>query len=141
MRLNDYIGRSRRRAQRKKSYWNVVLFAMVWPLTLLSLWCLFLLVSAVQRQIAPQKRINQNMTNLGEILMVTPLCLPSIVIALLAANCLIWLVKPARDTLDREAAKYAGVQFRTACEGLAYVAIVLLALTLPISIIGAIDPF
>jgi hypothetical protein len=61
--------------------------------------CSFGLMLLVQSLVAPQRHFHQNMTNLGEILMVIPLFFPAIGIGMIAANLFVWLIPPARAAL------------------------------------------
>jgi hypothetical protein len=137
----SYFQRAIQRAQCRKSRWNLLLLVIQWPVTLVVWWLLFRLMLLVQSLIAPQKHFNQNMTNLGEILMIIPLFIPAIGIGMMAANLLVWLIPPARAALNKEAAGHAGTDLRSSMKQLGLATVMLAAIALPLSLLGALDPF
>jgi hypothetical protein len=81
------------------------------------------------------------MSNLGEVLMVIPLLFPALVFGLMAANLRVWLIPPARAALEDEARARGTPDYATIQRQFAIAAAILTALTLPLSLLGAIDPF
>lgn len=104
-------------------------------------WLLFQVISFVQSFIAPDKVFNSTMSNLGEVLMVIPLLFPAFVIGMMAANCLMWCIPPARRTFALEAEGHPGTDFSSAMKDLAFASAICLVVTVPVSLLGAVDPF
>jgi hypothetical protein len=125
----------------RKSLWNVVLVLFGVQSIGLCWWGLFKLVELAQGFLAPGKHFGRNLSNLGEIFMVIPLFLPSAAIGLLVANLRVWVFPAAREALEEEARTRSAPDFRTATRQLAIAAAVLLAVALPVSLLGAVDFF
>jgi hypothetical protein len=126
---------------RRKSAWNLLLVLFV-VLSIGGIWFgLFRLVSFAQEILAPQKRFNQNMSNLGEILMVIPLFFPAAVLGMMVANLRAWLIPAARAALEEEARTRGEPELAIIQRQFAIVAAIVTALMLPLSLLGAIDPF
>jgi hypothetical protein len=136
-----YFTRALERAKRRKSRWNLLLIVVQWPSILGIWWLLFRAMLLLQSVAAPQKHFQQNMTKLGQILMVLPLFFPAIAVGMMAANLLVWLIPSARKVLNREAAAHAGADFRSGMKQLGIAAVILAAVAFPLSLLGAIDPF
>jgi hypothetical protein len=126
---------------RRKSFWNVVLVLFGVQSIGLSWWGLFKLVALAQGFLAPGKHFGQNLSNLGQIVMVIPLGLPALAIGLLVANMRVWMFPAAREALEEEARSQSAEDFRTATRQLAVAAAILLAVALPVSLLGAVDFF
>lgn len=141
MTRRPFIDRARERATRRKSRWNIVLFALAWPL-FVGVW--FLLIQftlCVQQFIAPDKVFNATMSDPGETLMTVPLLFPAFPIGMMAANCVMWCIPPARRAFANESEGHTGTDFASSMKPLAMISAVCLIVAIPLAILGAFDPF
>jgi hypothetical protein len=137
----NHDDRAQNGVRRRRSAWNLLLFVFGVQFIGAVWWGLFQVVVLAQAVLAPQKRFGQNMSNLGEVLMVVPLFLPALGVGMMAANLRVWLIPAARDALEQEAHAQPGAEFAPAMKHLAIATVVLLALAVPLSLLGAVDLF
>ncbi len=79
-------------------------------------------------------------SGLAGLLMFAPICLPAATIGLLGANAVARLVPPARRALDAESSGHPGADYAAAQRGLLKAAALLLLVTLPMAVVGALLP-
>ena len=135
---------ARQRAQRRKSLWNLILI----PLSLafwFGVWYgLFRLVWAFHITFYPQHNL-QNFWPEGaslpsfvpSFLMVFALMPGSICLGLALANCIVWIVTPARRAFEAESIGYKSVSFREATSALLILAAWTVSTGLVIALIAA----
>jgi hypothetical protein len=124
-RISTFFTDARLRARRRKSAWNLIL---VPPALLgwLGCWCVFFrIVWAFHQLLYPQHAFHDfwqrgvgSASFVPSFLMVFALFPASICMGLIFANCVTWLVPPARRTLDAEAEGFEGTGFRGSMEAL-----------------------
>jgi hypothetical protein len=132
------------RAQRRKSLWNLILI----PLSLtfwFGIWYgLFRLVWAFHITFYPQHSLQnfwQENISLSSFvpsfLMVFALMPGSICLGLVLANCIAWIVAPARRVFETESIGYKGTSFREATSTLLILSVWTVSTGLIISLIAA----
>jgi hypothetical protein len=129
------------RAWRRQSPWNLLLPLFALPAIAAAWWGLFQLAVLAQSVLAPQKRLGQNMSPFGEIFMTVPPLFPAFAIGMMVANLRVWLIPPARAALEREAGGHPGTDFASSMKQLAIATVILLAVAVPLSLLGAVDFF
>ena len=139
--VSSYYEDARSRARRRRSPWNLLLLLVTVLATGAAWWLLFRAVALVQRAVAPAKVFGVNMSHPGEILMVVPPFFPAVAIGMLLANAILWCISPARRALERESKGFPGTDFAAAMKQVGLAGLVLLAIAIPLSILGAIDPW
>jgi hypothetical protein len=87
----------------------------------------------------PDDVIFSTYTTIGGFLMFIPILFPSIGIGMMIANLLIWLVRPARVALDKEAIGIKGTSFPEAMKGVIILTAIMLIIALPLSIMGVFN--
>lgn len=136
-----WFGGARHRAQRRKSPWNLILI----PLGLafwFGIWCgLFRLVWAFHVTLYPQHNLqdfwreSESLSSLiPSFLMIFALMPGAICLGLALANCVAWLIVPARQVFVAESTGYPGAGFREATR----VLFILSTLSVPAGIIIAL---
>jgi hypothetical protein len=139
--LDTYISEARQRAKRRKSPWNLLLI----PLVIIGvggvmyIWAQALLT--IQRYLMPDDIIFSSYTTIGGALMFIPILFPSLGIGMMIANLLVWLIRPARVTLDKEAMGIKSTSFPEAMKGLAIVTVIMLIIVLPLNTLGVLNYF
>ena len=117
--MRSWIAAAQQRAQRRKSPWNLLLLGGL-PLWALFWWAAFRVVWAYHVHLYPGHAgaLGQfwrpGITGhafFASFLMVFGPMVPALVFALLLVNTLIWLVPPARRTLEAEARTVPGTDF------------------------------
>jgi hypothetical protein len=127
----------RKRAARRKSPWNLVLLAFA-VLGIGSSWIfLALLFGEYRRSLVPADAFLSSGTRFGNILMYVSPGFPSIAIGLIAANLIIWCIRPARTTLEREDKEFPETDFRSSNQGLLKLLIPLAIVALTLAFLGA----
>jgi hypothetical protein len=133
----EYVQEAMIRAKRRKSPWNIVL-AIVAVVAIGLVYCL--VVAAVIYLPHPPDTTFRQISNghdIQMILITLPLFFPSIAWGMVLANLLMWLIPPARATLDREAEGYKGCAFRELMSGLMKFAVIATVIAVPIALIAS----
>ena len=120
-RITDWYSGARHRARRRKSAWNLILVPFAFIGGAAAWYGLFRLVWAFHLLLYPEHRL-QDFWREGisfssfvpSFLMVFALAPGAMCAGFVLANCVAWLVPPARRALDLEAAGYPGMGFREA---------------------------
>ena len=124
-RVSIYITEARLRARRRKSAWNLILIPSALFGWLGSWYGSFRIVWAFHLILYPQHSFHDFWQEgisfasfVPSFLMLFAPVPASICVGLLFANCVAWLIPPARRTLDAEAQGYKGTSFRESTEAL-----------------------
>src|SRR5262252_6730337 len=114
-RLTDFYLNARRRAQRRKSAWNILLFPLCFGGFLVCWYVLFQLVWKFHVAIYPEHRFAEfwrpgiSMPDfILSFLMMFSITPAAVALGFMLGNILIWLIPPARRVLDAEARGYPG---------------------------------
>jgi hypothetical protein len=124
-RLTDFYRSARRRAQRRKSAWNILLFPLCFGSFLVCWYVLFQLVWIFHAAVYPNHQfaefwprgISPRSFALS-LLMVFSVAPAAMTLGFMLGNILIWLIPPARRVLDAEARGYPGASFVQSMRGL-----------------------
>jgi hypothetical protein len=123
--LAEYYAAARLRAGRRKSAWNLILIPTALFGWLGSWYVLFRIVWAFHQILYPRHVFHDFWQEgisfasfLPSFLMLFAPAPAPICIGLIFANCVAWLIPPARRTLDAEAEGYKGTGFRESTEAL-----------------------
>jgi hypothetical protein len=124
-RIADFYVNARRRAQRRKSPWNILLFPLCFGSWLVCWYVLFLLVWKFHTAIYPEHQLVEfwprgiSMLNfILSFLMTFSIAPAALAFGFMLGNILIWLIPPARRVLDAEARGYPGTSFAESMRGL-----------------------
>jgi hypothetical protein len=96
-----------------------------------------MLFGGYRQSLVPADAFLSSGTRFGNILMYVSPGFPSIAIGLIAANLIIWCIRPARTTLEREDEEFPGTDFRSSNQALLKLLIPLAILALTFSFLGA----
>ena len=108
--LPQFLAQARQRASRRRSRWNLVLFAIQWPLA--ALWCTLLVRGVFWLPWHGGLTFQQAARHNGPMLLIVlPLLALSFILAMLSANLLLFLIPPARRALAAEAGDTPKLQF------------------------------
>ena len=117
-RLADFYLNARRRARRRKSAWNILLFPLCFGGWLVCWYALFRLVWKFHTTIYPEHQLAEfwpreiSMANfILSFLMVFSIAPAAMALGFMLGNVLICLIPPARRVLDAEARGYPGTSF------------------------------
>ncbi len=120
--------------RRRKSPWNLILIPLSFVFWLGIWYVLFRLVWAFHILLYPQHHLGDFWQKgvsfssfIPSFLMVFALLPGAICLGLALANCVVWLIPPARRALDKEAFDHPGANFREATRRL----LILSAITIP----------
>jgi hypothetical protein len=134
---NPELDALRKRAARRKSPWNLLLLALA-VLGVGSSWIfLAMLFGEYRRALVPADAFLSSGTRFGNILMHVLPGFPSIAIGLIAANLIIWCIRPARTTLEHEDKEFPGTDFRSSNQGLLKLLIPVAIVALTLAFLGA----
>jgi len=135
--IEKYITEARSRAQRRKSLWNVLLFVFAFlSIGFITFYSSKYIIYLFQPDTTPFSAIGQK-NDIQLIFIIVPLFLVSIPWGLMLGNILIWLIPPARRTLDREAQGYKGCSFNESMRGLCKIASIMSVIFIPIAIFAS----
>jgi len=142
----EYLARARRRAQRRRSPWSLLLFVLiigftgvVWRLLFHGMW-------GVHTWIYPEHVAGRDQfwrkgiggrAFVSSFLLLMPLLFVSLPIGMMLSNYVVWCIPPARRALDAEAQGVKWASFRESMYGLGRVALILSSLGLFLSFLGA----
>lgn len=141
-----YWGRARQRAQRRRSWWNLVLIPLVIGGVALTFYALFQLMWQVHVMIYPEhagqlgdfwRKYVSFRSFISSFLLAVPLGIVALPLGMIAANIVAWSIPPARRAFAREAEGVAGAPLRQSLGELGKLALFLLPLCLTLSLIGA----
>lgn len=144
---DGFFDRAHRRAQRRKSPWNLLLIPLALGGIVLSAYVLFQIMWRVHIAVYPE-----HANKLGEFwgegisprsfissfLLLVPLLIAAAPLGLMLANILAWCITPARKVFDKEAQGVKWASLSESMHGLAKVALIALPLCLLLSLIGAV---
>ena len=140
----EWYAGARHRAQRRRSAWNLILIPLGLAGWLGAWYGLFRLVWAFHVTLYPQHSLHDFWGKgvsfssfVPSFLMVFALMPGAICLGLILANCVAWLIAPARRTFDAEAAGYHGASFREATSTLFKLAAWTLSAGLIIALLSA----
>ena len=135
---------AQQRAQRRKSPWNVILLPLGLAAAGATWYGIFRLVWAFHIQWYPHHELHDFWgSGIGfrsfvpSFLMVFALTPGALCVGMAAANCLAWLVRPARRTFAEEAVGHPGTGFRESTVALFRLAAWVLALGFTVALLGA----
>lgn len=139
---NEYYSDARERARRRRSPWNLFLLPLGMAGWLAVWYGLFRLIWAFHVMIYPEHRLQDfwrrgSSSFLPSFLMVFAPLPGAIALGLALANCVAWLVGPARRAFDREATGYHGTRFPEGTTTLFKLAAWMLPAGLLVSLISA----
>jgi hypothetical protein len=122
-RLADFYLNARRRAQRRKSAWNILLFLICFGCWLacwyvLSGWCGHSTPRFIQNISLSNFRGISAAGFLLSFLMMFSIAPAAMALGFMLGNILIWLIPPARRVLDAEAKGYLGTSFVESMRGI-----------------------
>jgi heme A synthase len=124
-RISDFYRDARRRAQRRKSAWNILLVPLCFGGFLGCWYVLFRLVWKFHTAIYPEHHFAEfwrpgiSMANfILSFLMMFSITPAAVALGFMLGNILIWLIPPARRVLDAEAEGYPGTSFVESMRGL-----------------------
>ena len=137
----SYYEEARARARRRKSAWNLLLIpAVVLPIA--GFWRLvFLLAARVHVALYPDQTWGVHSAGLGVILTVVAPFFAAIPVGLYVGNITVWLIRPARRVLDREAEKYEGTDFQASQRQLLVAMLYVVPPALALAILGVFLPW
>jgi len=121
----NYYREARWRAQRRTSAWNILLFPFCIGSGLVLWYALFQLVWMFHVHVYPDHQFNEFWQRgistgnfaLSLVMMFAP-APGAMVLGFMLGNLIVWLIPPARRTLDAEATGYPGTSFRDAMQDL-----------------------
>ena len=124
-RLADFYLNARRRSQRRKSAWNILLFLVCFGCWLACWYVLFWLVWTFHAAIYPEHQLGQFWPRgisaagfLLSFLMMFSIAPAAMALGFMLGNILIWLIPPARRVLDAEAKGYLATSFVESMRGI-----------------------
>ncbi|HET6928963.1 MAG TPA: hypothetical protein VFI45_01465 [Candidatus Acidoferrum sp.] len=124
-RVSTFLIEARLRARRRKSAWNLILIPPALFGWLGSWYALFRIVWSFHQALYPQHAFHDFwQEGVGfqaftfSFIMLFALFPAAICIGLIFANCAVWLIPPARRTLDEEAEGFEGTSFRESNQAL-----------------------
>ena len=145
VRAGTWHDNARRRASRRKSKWNLLLPLFIIPLWIILWWlhielaCLthFLFRATAIPPFAQWMHTLGGPMTLPIALICVPAFLPTMIIAMLLGNVLVYLIPPARRAMDNEDKDFPGTDYTTAQRVLGKAAAVTLPVTLLLALLGA----
>ena len=140
LRDGDWLANARNRSQRRKSAWNLLLPLFGLPLgaafTASLVWLGQVLRTAFhQRQAHPA--FASGPMSVSDTLIAIASFVAAVAPALLATNFLVYRIAPARRAMDVEDRGFSGVGYRSSQRALLKFGIWLLAICLPLILVGA----
>lgn len=136
-----YIEETRLRAAGRKSKWNLLLIPFFLVSAGLSWYAAVRILLALRMNFFPQDAFLMNGTRLGNIFMYVSPLFPSIGVGLLFANFSLWVIPPARRTLEEEAQAHPSAGFKRSNVGLVKFVLIVSAVALPLAALGATSYF
>jgi len=133
-----YFDEARRRAQRRRSPWNLLLIpAMVLPAAGLW-WGAVKSLEALHAVFYPAENLLTSSNGIGPIVATLSPFFSVLPLAMIAGNYLVWLIPPARRVLDREADSYPENRFLESQRQLIQFSKYIVPIGLGIGVIGAL---
>lgn len=136
--MENYFNRAIKRAQRRKSIWNLLLFILDWFFWLSTTF--FFVKWLIEIFVGPDipfSRVARSENDLPMIFLVIPVFLFTKPLSSMMANLVMVCIPSARKAFDREASQYKGTSFSESMRGLFWVAVVIGCITVPIALIAA----
>lgn len=135
-RMLSYFERARERAKRRKSPWNIVLFAIgygLWPFVTGAL-VLAVIYLPFDRHgsFTEIARLNEN--NLEMAVIVIPMLLLAKVLSSIASNLLMYCIPAARRVFEQEATLYPGTNLKASLAGLLKAAGIVGVVAIPLAL-------
>ena len=135
-----YVEEVQARAKRRRSPWNFLLL----PVVLVSLAGLSVGLILLLQLLHHARYPTQNLVDssgAGGVLTALGAFFAAITPALLFGNGLVWLLKPARQVLDREANAFPGTDFLHAQRQLIRFGLIIVPISLAFAVLGAFLPW
>jgi hypothetical protein len=130
---SQFYAEARQRAKRRRSPWNLVLFAIQWPLV--ALWGTALVKAVLWVPHGGDLTFQEAARHDGPMLfIVLPMLFLSLVLAMLTANLLLFLIPHVRRTFEAEAGTNPKLHFAGSQKALLKVAAIIALITLPIAV-------
>ena len=114
-----YYPRARHRAQRRKSFWNVLLILLGFAASFAVWYALFRLVWLIHIALYPDHYLADFWQEgisfrsfIPSFFMVFSIAPGAVTVGLILSNPFFWLISPARRTFDAETGDYPGMNFR-----------------------------
>jgi len=140
LREGDWLAHARNRSQRRKSPWNLLLPLFGLPLLAAFVVLFVWFASAVHSFIHPNHPhafLGPGPAGIGDVLVLLPAFVAAVAPAFLVTNFLVYLIPPARRAMAAEDRDYPGVGYGPSQRALFKFGLWLLAICLPLIIIGA----
>jgi len=140
-----YFERSFKRAQRRKSPWNLILI----PLGILGvglsyfvqfrlLWFIHVFIYPSHYGLFKEILGRKGPANFPQLLFTLPIFFSSLVLGMMIANMLAWCIPPARQTFEKESQGLSWVSFNDSMRALTIIAIYVVPICLFLGFIGAL---
>jgi hypothetical protein len=137
----SYYEEARRRAQRRRSPWNLLLIPAVGLPAGLLWWAFAKGLEAIHGVLYPGETLKTAPNAVGAIFTAVSPFFAALPIAMLVGNVLVQLIPPARRVLDREAAPYPGTGFHKAQKQLLQFSKYLVPIGVAVGLLGALIPW
>lgn len=132
----QYYAAARRRAKRRRSPWNLLLFVFKWPLT--AIWCIVLVKTVLWIPHHGALTFREAAQHDGPMLLIVlPLLCLSLILAMLTTNFLLFLIPPARRAFESEAGDDPKLHFAGTQKALLKVAGVVALVAVPTALLAA----
>ena len=134
--LEKYCSEARKRAQRRKSPWNVALFLTILPLTAFWWFALLMIVLWIPHHGALSFR-EAAQHDIPMMFITLPFIVLAFVLAMISANFLFYHIPPARRAFDAEAGDNPNLHYGNAQKDLLKIAAVMAIVFIPIALIAS----
>ena len=132
----SYFERARERAKRRKSPWNILLFAFgygLWPfITAALVLGVIYLPTNRHSSFTEIARLDEN--NVEMILIVISMLVLGKVLSLLASNLVMFCIPAARRVFEQEAAPHPGTKFKASVAGLLKAVAIVGVIVIPLAL-------
>ena len=142
LKSGDWLPNAHRRAQRRKSAWNLLL-----PLFGLPFWFGFTFLFVTLAWLAhiafhpghteTERQFLSHVKGIGPLLMVLPFVIASLFPAFIVTNFLVYLIPPARRAMDKEDRDFPGTDYKSSQRALIKVGAVALGIAMFLALVGA----
>lgn len=140
LREGTWLANAHRRAQRRKSAWNLLLPLFALPLwgttTALLVWLALVVHTAIHPRTEPF--FGPGALHLGEALILIPSLLAAICPAMLLTNGLVYLIPAARRAMDAEDRDFPETRYQLSQRALFKLGSWILVICLPLIVMGAL---
>jgi hypothetical protein len=136
-----YFDDARRRAQRRRSPWNLLLNAAVAVPTGLLWWAVVALFQFIHATRYSGQNLSSTPRGLGTILVALAPFFAALPVGMMIGNVLVRLVPPARKVLDQEATSFPNTDFQSAQRQLLRVSMIMVPIALGLAVWGSLLPW